>query len=83
MANVEGAVRMRKAGKIFILGGMGAMLLAGGLMLSSIWLPHGSAVVMMPSALLVYFGIMPEIAGVVLWVMGWIVEGFLLPDELE
>ncbi|MGD0798063.1 MAG: hypothetical protein ABR910_10095 [Acidobacteriaceae bacterium] len=81
MANVEGSVRMRRAGKLFVLGGLVSMLLATVMLLaasrlSSAHFGHG---IILP-LLLIYLGLFPAFAGVALWISGWIVEGFLLRD---
>jgi hypothetical protein len=84
MANVEGALRMKRAGKFLILGGVGSMLLAGLVVVVIVLLPASSFNPGMVIVLvLVYLGLLLEVAGAVLWILGWIVEGFLLPKQRD
>jgi hypothetical protein len=82
MANIEGALRMMRAGLVLIQGGACAMFLGViGLVVAS--RVHGVYAGPALGILLVYLGVLPSLAGVVLWVAGWIVEGFLLPRDRE
>jgi hypothetical protein len=92
MAGVEGAVRMRSAGKFIILGGVVFTVLgATGLFLSWFFLTHRPLIhdpfapltMSMCVMLLTYLGILPQIIGGCLWLSGWIAEGFLAPRQPE
>jgi hypothetical protein len=81
MANIEGAVRMRKAGKLTILAGLACFVLAVLLLgIVRLFAPLHSPMMVFPGiALLCYPGFWLELIGAILWLSGWIVEGFLSP----
>ena len=84
MANIEGVRRMKKVGGIFIVMGiLPALLAAIVLGLSSReTLVAYTDYVRVILLLMRYLGLL-VIAGVLLWVSGWIVDGFLRPRRSE
>ena len=90
MANVEGAVRMMRVGKCFVLGGtvflaLGALGVVCGQRFVFRPFTNPAQAMLVPASLgvLVYLGFLPEAFGIALWVSGWIVEGFLTSAERQ
>jgi hypothetical protein len=96
MASVEGAIRMRSAGKVIMLIGLTLTIVGAGILaMSWISLTRGAGApprmngpnlaIMMPLGLMVfgYLGVLPQIIGAILWTSGWIVEGFLSRSRPE
>jgi hypothetical protein len=86
MASIEGAVRMKRVGKILILCGLSSAVL-GAITLFLGYLqraqPYHPPVILLGlgTMALFYLGILPMIAGGALWVGGWVAEGFLAPQR--
>ena len=85
MANIEGAIRMRTAGKFAVLAGLACLLVAILLLgMVRLFAPSHSLMMVLPGiAMLCYPGFWLEFVGAILWVSGWIVEGFLAPRGPE
>jgi len=81
MALHEGCRRLRKVGKVFIFFGLGFALLG------TILICFGSAFQILNAASLMPLVLVPtffaEVAGIALWVIAWVVEGFALPSSTE
>jgi hypothetical protein len=94
MANVEGATRMKGLGRMVfkfglfftVVGGLAAFLpllvaFTGYGPPQVTWLaPLPTLVGVM---MLTYLGLLPQVVGGALWVCGWVVEGFLLPQKTQ
>jgi hypothetical protein len=85
MANVGGAVRVIKTGKFIIV--VGVFFLCVGILQYAIWRiawpsePMMKMIPFMPS--FTGFGPLLVIFGALLWLTGWIAEGFLAPRGSE
>ena len=79
MANVEGALRMKRAGRSMMVGGaLGALL--GCIGIFAVQLGHLRLPLMLFGDIAVCLGFLPLGLGLVVWVCGWIVEGFVAPE---
>ena len=67
----EGAGRMKRAGQVLVLGPSTGALLVWGVTLAA-----GSRIFMGPGLILSVLALYLAIAGGVLWLAAWIVEGF-------
>ena len=73
---------MRKAGKFAVIAGLACFLVAILLLgIVRLFAPTRSLMMVLPGiAGLCYPGFWLEFVGAILWVSGWIVEGFLNPE---
>ena len=86
MANLEGAKRMARVGKFLVIAGFGSVLLFGVLTIVSQRIPldapiSWTALNVSGEVLLVLSGMAPIVLGAILWLVGWVVEGFLNPPR--
>ena len=84
MANIEGAKRIRKAGKFTVIAGMFCLLfpilLFGVLRLAG---QFAALTMVVHAASIFSVGFWLEAVGAILWVTGWVVEGFMTPPASE
>jgi hypothetical protein len=88
MANIEGVKRMARAGRFLLTAGVGSVLLWGVVTIAGMRIPldaHVSwtALNVVRSVLLLLTGVAPIVLGVVLWFVGWVVEGFMIPRSQD
>jgi hypothetical protein len=78
MANVEGAIRMKRVGKFLCLGGLASTVLGAASFLLANYHPPFvvPAIPLIALGIVTYLGLPPLVVGALLWVSGWIVEGF-------